>query len=146
MSSPTEREVSHDPREVDQKQRRSSRLNRRYQGTHAKRSVSSKDSKVPKMLKSPPSNERPKLETLHSPSMKNPTVIKSHEDSDNSKSKSSSKVSFWSSPDLSIGIEAQLNAMNLSDKSKSLTISMNLWNMKNMIQLFNLDLHDVSNL
>ena len=36
--------------------------------------------------------------------------------------------------------------MDLSDNSKSLIISMNLCNMKNMIQLSNLDLHDVSNL
>ena len=36
--------------------------------------------------------------------------------------------------------------MDLSDNAKSLIISMNLCNMKNMIQLSNLDLHDVSNL
>jgi hypothetical protein len=146
MSSPTEREVSHDPRELEQRQRRSSRLNRKYQGGHAKRSVSSKDSKMPKIVKSSSSTEKPKLETLHSPNQGNPAVIKSHEDSDNSKSKSSSKVSFWGSPDLSPGIESLFNAMDLSDNAKSLIISMNLCNMKNMIQLSNLDLHDVSNL
>ena len=101
---------------------------------------------MPKILKSSPSTGKPKLETLHSPSKENPTVIKSYEDNDNRKSKSSSKVSFWGSPDLSVGIEALFTAMDLSDSSKSLIISMNLCNMKNMIQLSNLELHDVSNL
>ena len=140
------REVSHDPREAEKRQRRSSRLNRKHQGVRAKRSVSSKDSKVPKILKSTPSTGNPKLETLHSPSKENPTVIKSYENSDNSKSKSSSKVSFSGSPDLSVGIEAVFAAIDLSDSSKSLIISMNLCNMKDTIQLSNLELHDVSNL
>ena len=55
-------------------------------------------------------------------------------------------MSFWGSPDLSPGIESLFNAMDLSDNSKSLIIFMNLCKMKNMIQLSNLDLHDVSNL
>ena len=99
MSSPLKREVSHDPREVKKKQRSSFRLNRKHQGSQTKRSVSSKDSNMPKILKSSPSTGNPKLETLHSPNKGNPTVIKSYEDSDNSKCKSSSKVSFWGSPD-----------------------------------------------
>ena len=125
MRSPLKREVSHDPREVEKRQRRSSRLSRKHQGVHAKRSVSPKDSKMPKILMSSPSTEKPKVETLHSPSKENPTVIKSYEDSDKSMSKSSSKVSFWGFPDLSVGVEALFTAMDLSDSSKSLNISKN---------------------
>jgi hypothetical protein len=55
-------------------------------------------------------------------------------------------MSIWGSPDLSPGIEKLFNDMDLSDKSKSLMISVNLCNMKNMIQLSNLDLDDISNL
>ena len=53
---------------------------------------------------------------------------------------------FGGSPDLYPGIESLFSAMDLSDNSKSLNISMNQCNMKNMIQLSNLDLHDVRNL
>ena len=55
-------------------------------------------------------------------------------------------MSFWGSPDLSVGIEALFTAMDVSENSKSLIISMNIFNMKKTIQLSNLDLHDVSNL
>ena len=146
MSSPIKTEVSHNTRGVEKRQRSSSRLNRKHQGVHAKRSVSSKDSQISKILKSSTSTGKPKLEALHSPNKGDPTIIKSHGDSDNSKSKSSSKVSFWGSPALSAGIEALFTALDLSDNSKSLIISMNLCNMKNMIQLSNLDQHDVSEL
>ena len=135
MSSPTKSDVSHDPRETEQRQIRSYRKNRKHQGGHAKRFVTSKDSKMPKIFKSSSSTGKPKLETLHSPNQGNPAVIKSHEDSDSSKSKSSFKVSFWGSPDLFPGIESLFNAMDLSDNSKSLIISMNLCNVKNMIKL-----------
>ena len=81
-----------------------------------------------------------KSETLHSPNKGNSTVIKGHEDGDDSKSKSSSKISFWGSLDLSAGIEAQSTAMDLSDYSRSLFISMKFCNLKNMIHLSNLDL------
>jgi hypothetical protein len=144
MSSPTKREVYHDPRETQPRQRRSSRLNRKLQGCHSKKSNSSKDSKMPKIIKSSSSTENPKLETLHSSNMRSPTVIKIHGDSDNSRSKSSSKVSFWKYPDLSPGIETILNARNLSDSSGSVIISINLCNINNMIQLSNLDLEDLS--
>ena len=90
--------------------------------------------------------EKPKLETLHSPNKRSPKAIKSHEDSDSSKSKSSSKASFQGSPDLSSGIETILTAIDLTDNSRLLITSMNLCNIKNMIQLSNLDLEDVSNL
>ena len=81
---------------------------------------------MPKIVKSSSSTEKTKLETLHSPNQGNFTVIKSHEDSDNSKSKSSSKASFWGSPDFSSGIEAILTAIDLNDKSRFLITSMQL--------------------
>jgi hypothetical protein len=86
------------------------------------------------------------LETLYSPNKGSPKVIKSHEDSENSKSKSSSKMSFWRSPDLSPGIKTLFNAMNLCDNSKSLIIFINLCNIKNMIHLSNLQLDEVRSL
>jgi hypothetical protein len=60
---------------------------------------------MPKIVKSTSSTEKAKLETLYSPNKGSPKVIKSHEDSENSKRKSSSKMPIWSSPDLSPGIE-----------------------------------------
>jgi hypothetical protein len=58
----------------------------------------------------------------------------------------SSKKSSWGSPDVSSGIENLFDAMGLCEKSKSLIISMNLCSIKNMIQLSELDFHDVVNL
>jgi hypothetical protein len=55
-------------------------------------------------------------------------------------------MSFWSSPDLSPGIENLFNAMNLCDDSKSLIISINLCNIKNMIHLSNLEFDELSSL
>jgi hypothetical protein len=101
-----------------------------------------------KIVKSSSSTKKAKLETLYSPNKGSPRVIKSHEDSENSynKSKSSSKKSFWGSPDLSPGIERLFNAMNLCDNSKSLIISINLCNIKNMIHLSNLELDEISSI
>jgi hypothetical protein len=88
-----------------------------------------------KIVKSSSYTEKDKLETPYSPNKGSPKVIKSHEYSENSKSKSSSKMSFWGSPDLSPGIEKLFNEMNLCDNCKSLIISINLCNIKNMIHL-----------
>jgi hypothetical protein len=68
-------------------------LNRKHLGSHSS------------------SAENPKLETLYSPNKGTSKVIKTHEDSENSnnKSKSSSKMSFLGSPDLSPGIEKLFN-------------------------------------
>jgi hypothetical protein len=76
---------------------------------------------MPKIVKSSSLTEKANLETLYSPNKGSPKVIKSHEDSENSNnnSKSSSKMSFWGSPDLSPEIERLFNAMNLCDNSKS---------------------------
>jgi hypothetical protein len=51
---------------------------------------------MPNIVKSSSSTEKAKLETLYSPNKGRPKVIKSHEDSENSnsKSKSSSKCPF----------------------------------------------------
>jgi hypothetical protein len=55
-------------------------------------------------------------------------------------------MSFWGSPDLSPGIEKLFNAMNLCDISKSLIISINLCNIKNMIHLSKLELDELISL
>jgi hypothetical protein len=103
---------------------------------------------MPKIVKSYSSTENSKLETLYSPNKGSPKVIKSHEDSENSniKIKLSSKMSFWSSPDLSPGIEKLFNVMILRDDSKLLIISINMCNIKNMIHLSNLELDELSSL
>jgi hypothetical protein len=50
--------------------------------------------------------------------------MKDHEgDSDSNKIKSSSKMFFWGSPDLSLGIEKLFDALKLWDNSKSFIIS-----------------------
>jgi hypothetical protein len=146
MSSSSKREVTHDPREVESKQRSSARFNRKYSGSHSKKSSTSKEPKMPKIFKSSSSPERPKLETLYSPNKGSPAIIKEHEDSNIIKDNPSSKMSIWGSPDLSQGIEKLLNNTDLSDKYKSLIIYKNLCNMKNIIQLSNLDLDDIGNL
>jgi hypothetical protein len=101
MSSSTKREVSHDPREMEPKHRRSSRLNSKHPATHSRKSYTPAEAKMPKIVKSSSSTEKAKLETLYSPNKGSPKVIKSHEDSENSNnnSKSSSKMSFWGLPD-----------------------------------------------
>jgi hypothetical protein len=146
MSSSTKREISHDPREIEPRQRRYSRLNRKHLGSHSRKSSTSTESKMPKIVKSSSSTEKAKLETLYSPNKGSPNVTKSHENSENSnnKSKSSSKMFFWGSTDLSPGIEKLFDAMNLCDNSKSLIISKNLCNVKNMIHISNLKLDELS--
>jgi hypothetical protein len=109
MSSPTKRGVSQNPREADQGLRRSARISkkqpgghfRRSEGRQTKRSISSRDTKIPKIIKSASSIEEQKLDILPNPKKDNPTVTKSHEDSHTNKSKSSSKASFLGSPDIS---------------------------------------------
>jgi hypothetical protein len=150
MSSSTKREVSRDPMEIEPKQRRSSTSNRNHPRSHYRKSSTSTEAKMPKIVKSSSSTEKAKLETLYSPNKSSPKVIKSHEDSENPKSNSnsklSSKMSFWGSPDLSPGIEKLFNAMNLCDNSKALTMSINPCNIKNMIHLSNLELDELSSL
>jgi hypothetical protein len=91
-------------------------------------------------------HQKQKLDILHSPKKNNPRVIKRYEDSPSTKSNSSSKKSFWGSPDISSGIENLLDAMGLYEKSKSLIISMKLCSIKNMIQLSELAFHGIVSL
>jgi hypothetical protein len=73
------------------------------------------------------------VETLQSSKKNNYTAIENHEDCDNSKSKTSSKV-FFGSPDLlPSGFENLFKSMGLEDNSKSLIISMSYYSIKNMI-------------
>jgi hypothetical protein len=90
MSSPTKRGFSHDPRGIESRQRRSSKLNRKHPGSHSRKSYTPTEAKMPKIVKSSSSTEKSKLETLYSPNKASPKVIKSHEDSDNSNSKTKS--------------------------------------------------------
>jgi hypothetical protein len=76
MSSSANREVSHDPREIEPKHRRSSRLNRRHSGSHSRKYSTSTEAKMPKIVKSSSSTEKAKLETLYSPNKGSPKVIK----------------------------------------------------------------------
>jgi hypothetical protein len=148
MISSTKREVSHDPRDIEPRQKRSSRLNRKHPDSHSRNSSTSKEAKMPKIVKSSSSTEKAKLEALYSPNKGSLKVIKSHEDSENSNNqrKSSSKMYFWGSTDLSHGIETLFHTMSLCDNSKSLIISINLCNIKNMIHLSNLEIDELSSL
>jgi hypothetical protein len=88
MSSSRRREVSHVPKQIEAKHRRSSRLNRKDPGTYSRKSYTPTEAKMPKIVKSSSSTEKAKLETLYSPNKGSPKVIKSHEDSENSNNKS----------------------------------------------------------
>jgi hypothetical protein len=134
MSSSARTEVYHNPREIEPKHRRSSRLKRKNEVRHSRKSSTSIEAKMPKIVKSSSSTETSELEKLYIPIKGSPKVIKSHQDSENgkNKSKSSSKMSFWGSPYISSGIEKSFNAMNLCENSKSLIISINLCNIKNI--------------
>jgi hypothetical protein len=90
MSSSTRREVSRDPREIEPKQRRSSRLYRKHPGGHSRKSSTSTEAKLPMIANSSSPTEKAKLETLYIPNKVSPKVIKSHKDSENSNSKSKS--------------------------------------------------------
>jgi hypothetical protein len=144
MGSSTKMNVS----QIEAKHRRSSRLNRKPPGSHSRKSYTSTEAKMPKIVNSSLSTEKATLETLYSPNKASPKVIKSHDDSKNSNSKSiaSSKISFWGSPDLSPGIEKLFNTINPCENSKSLIISMNLCNIKNMIHLSNMELDELRSL
>jgi hypothetical protein len=87
MSSSTKREVSYDSREIEPKHRRPSRLNMKHPGSHSRKSSTSTEAKIPKMVKSSSSTEKAKLKRLFSPNKGSPKVIKSHEDSENSNNK-----------------------------------------------------------
>jgi hypothetical protein len=52
MISSTKREVSHEPRKVEPKQRSSSRVNRKHPGSYSRKSSISTEAKMPKIFKS----------------------------------------------------------------------------------------------
>jgi hypothetical protein len=65
-NSPT-REVSHDPRDTLQAPTKSSRMKNKQFNQTSKRSVGSKNSKAPKIIKVLPSSEKSKLTSLSTP-------------------------------------------------------------------------------
>jgi hypothetical protein len=142
MSSRSTREVSHDPRDTMQVPRKSSRLNNKGPLNTSRRFVSSKASKAPRITKSSPSSEKSKLVKLKSTKKEN---FKDNDRND-SKSNSASMLSLWGSPDLSAGVENVFKLIKLHDDVKILIISMNLCNVRNMIQLSGQVLQDVTDL
>jgi hypothetical protein len=58
----------------------------------------------------------------------------------------SSKVSFWESPDVSVGVKNVFKLIKRNEDARFLFISMNLCNVKNMIQLSDQVLHGVTSL
>jgi hypothetical protein len=101
---------------------------------------------MPKIIQSTSSIEKQRLDILLNPKKSYSKVTKSHEDSHSNNSKSSAIASFWGSPDISSGIEKIFEVMGLYNKFKTIIISMNLCSIKNIIQLCNLDLHDLGNM
>jgi hypothetical protein len=79
---------------------RSTRINKKQPGDHTrktedrqtKRSISSRDTKMPKIIKSASSMEKQRLDILPNPKKSNPTVTKSHQDSRSNNSKASAKT------------------------------------------------------
>jgi hypothetical protein len=89
MSSPTKRGATQNPRDVDQGLRSSTRTNKEQPVEHArkteirqtKRSISSRDTKMPKIIKSASSIKKQRLDILLNHKKDYPTVTKSHQDS-----------------------------------------------------------------
>jgi hypothetical protein len=144
MSSTSQtREVSHDPRDTLQAPRKSSRIKIKQLKQSSKESATSKDSKAQKIIKSSSSSAKCKLASLSNPKKGR---HKNDHDSDDSKSNSSSKMSFWGSPDLSVGMDKLYKVIKLKEDSKFLLVSMGLGNVRNTIQLSEQELHDATSL
>jgi hypothetical protein len=75
MSSSSKTEVSHDPREIEPRQRRSPRLSRKHSSSHSRKYSTSTEANMPTIVKSYSYTEMTKLETLHSPNKGSPKVI-----------------------------------------------------------------------
>jgi hypothetical protein len=146
MNSSTKWEVFHYPREIEPKHTRSFTLNRKHPGSHSRKSSTSTEAKMTKIVNSSSYTENAKLETLYSPNKGSPQVINEDSENSNNKSKSSSKMYFWGSADLSPGIEKLFNEMNLCENSKSLIIFINVCNIKKIIHLCNLELDGLRSL
>ena len=136
------RQVSHHPRDTIQAPRFSSRLKNKWILQTSKRSVRYKGYKAPKIIKSLSSFEKSKLAKPRTPE----TGSWKKDDSDESKSNSLSKMSFWGSLDLSIGVEILCKLTKSNEDASFLIMSMNLCNVRNMIQLPDQDSHDVASL
>jgi hypothetical protein len=141
-TSPTS-EVSHDPKDTLQGPRKSSRIKNRQLKQTSKASVTSRDSKAPKIIKSSSPSEKYKLSSLSTPKKGS---HKNDHGSDDNKSNSTSKTSFWGSPDIFVGMNKLFKVIKSNEDSKLLLISMDLGNVGNMIQLSDPDLHDATSL
>jgi hypothetical protein len=148
MSSNSQtREVSHDPRDTIQAApRKSSRIKNKQLMQSSKRSVSSKESKAPKVIKLSSSSEMSKLASIRTPKKESYKNDDESYHSDDNKSNASSKMSCWGSPDLSRGIEKLFKLIKINEDSKFLITPMDLDNVRNMIQLSGQDLHDITSL
>jgi hypothetical protein len=141
-TSPT-REVSYDPRDTLQAPRKSSRIKNKQLKHSSKASVNSKNAEAPKIINSLSSSENSKLASLSTPKKGS---HKNDDDSDDSKSNLSSKMSLWCSPDLSVGMDKLFKVIKLNEDSKFLINSMDLGNVRNIIHLSDNDLHDATSL
>jgi hypothetical protein len=107
--------------------RKLSRLKNKESSQTTRRYVSSKDFKAPKSIQIPKKGK--------------------YKDNDNNEDKNSHlKLSFWGSPDLSVGVENLFKLIKLHEDARFLIISLNLCNVGNMIQLSDQVLHDVTTL
>jgi hypothetical protein len=106
MISSKIRKICHDPREIEPVQRGVFRLNGKNPASHFRISSSSTGAKMTKIVKSYSYTEKACLEINFSLNKDSSQVIMIHQDSETSKnkSKSSSKMPFWGSPELSLGI------------------------------------------
>jgi hypothetical protein len=128
LNSPT-RETSHHPRGNMKAPRKSSRNKNKQLKQTSKMSVSSKDSKAQKIIKTLSSSEKPKLASLRTPRKGG---HKNDHDSDDSKSNLSSKMSFWPFPDLSVAIDKLFRVIKLNEDSKFLIIAMEQEKVRNL--------------
>jgi hypothetical protein len=82
ISSSTKREVPHYPMEIEPRQRRYSRLNRKHPGGHSRNSSTLTEAEMPNIVKSSSFIENLNPETLYSPNKGSPMINNSHEDSE----------------------------------------------------------------
>jgi hypothetical protein len=75
MISSAKSEVLHDSRKLEPRQRMPSKLNRKHPVSHQRKSSTSTETEIPKIVKSLSSAEMPKLETLNFPKKSCPKVI-----------------------------------------------------------------------
>jgi hypothetical protein len=132
MSSRSTKEVFHDLRDTMQVPRISSRLKNKEALQTSRRSVSSKESRAPKIVRLSPSLEKSKLTKLRTPKK---GKCKDYNNAKDSNSNSTSKMSFCGSPDLSVGFENLFKLTKLNEDTRRLIVSMNICNNRNMIHI-----------